>query len=360
MPGKFMTQQAIPCLLMRGGSSKGPYLNLADLPADTARRDAILLRIMGSPDLRQIDGIGGAEFLTSKLAMVGVSSHPGVDVDYLFAQVAIDRPLVDTAPPCGNMLAGVGPFAIETGLVQARDPVTTVRIFNINTNAVIEAVVQTPGGVVNYEGNAVIDGVPGSAAPVLLYFSRVAGGKTGALLPTGNTSDIIDGVNVSCVDAAMPMVLIRAASLGLDGGEDAAFFSSRPDVMQRIESIRLQAGILMGLGDVHDSVVPKPGIVSAPVNGGTIRSRYLTPHALHAAHAVTGGICVATAACVPGTVAHEVARPDDGAVRNVVIEHIAGRLDIALDIEKENGSWTVTRAGVLRTARLLMRGMVYV
>jgi 4-oxalomesaconate tautomerase len=354
-----MTQQAIPCCLMRGGSSKGPYLNTADLPRDVNERDAILLRLMGSPDMRQIDGVGGAEFLTSKIAMVGISEHPDVDVDYLFAQVAIDRPIVDTAPPCGNMLAGVGPFAIESGLVPAKDPETTIRIFNVNTNAVIDAVVQTPGGVVNYEGDAVIDGVPGSSAPILLYFSEVVGGKTGALLPTGNLKDEIDGVETSCVDAAMPMVLIRADGLGLDGGEDAAFFASNKALMARIESIRLIAGEKMGLGDVKDSVVPKVGIVSSPVAGGTVRSRYLTPHILHSAHAVTGGICVATAACLPGTVVHEVVTISAEPCQDVVIEHIAGRLDITLDIDTGKDHWTVKRAGVLRTARMLMKGVVY-
>ena len=355
-----MAQQSIPCYLMRGGSSKGPFLDLADLPTDPVERDAILLRIMGSPDPRQIDGVAGAEFLTSKMAMVGVSELPNIDVDYLFAQVVIDKPIVDTAPPCGNMLAGVGPYAIETGLVQAQDPITNVRIFNINTNTIIEAVVQTPGGMVNYEGDAVIDGVPGSAAPVLLYFSNIAGGKTGALLPTGNARDIIEGVEVSCIDASMPMVIIWAESLGLQGSEDAEFFTSRTEVMARIESIRLLAGEKMGLGDVCDSVVPKVGIVSASVAGGSIRSRYLTPHSLHAAHSVTGGICIATAACMPGSVACEVASVGEGNKQDVVIEHIAGRLDITLEMETDNGIWTVTRAGVVRTARLLMSGLVYV
>ena len=355
-----MTQQAIPCYLMRGGSSKGPYLNMADLPTDTAARDAILLRIMGSPDPRQIDGVGGAEFLTSKLAMVGISKRPGVDVDYLFAQVAIDKPIVDTAPPCGNMLAAVGPYAIETGLVKAQDPVTRVRIFNVNTSALIEAVIQTPGGIVNYEGETVINGVPGSAAPVLLYFSDVVGGKSGSLMPTGNTRDIINGVEVSCVDAAMPMVIIKAQSLGLEGDEDAVFFASRPDVMTRIESIRLMAGREMGLGDVRDSVVPKVGIVSTPSAGGSIRSRYLTPHTLHGAHAVTGGICVAAAACIPGSVANDVASVSSDNQCVVVIEHIAGKLEITLDIERGEHDWNIVRAGVIRTARKLMSGVVYI
>lgn len=356
---KSMTQHAIPCYLMRGGSSKGPYLNIADLPADPAARDAILLSIMGSPDYRQIDGLGGAEFLTSKVAMVGTSSRPCIDVDYLFAQVAIDAPIVDTEPPCGNMLAGVGPYAIETGLVAATDDVTRVMIFNVNTNAVIEAIVQTPQGQVNYEGDVEIDGVPGSSAPVVLNFSNVVGGKTGALLPTGNACDTIEGVEVSCVDASMPMVLIQAASIGLIGDEDAGFFSSNKEVMARIESIRLIAGERMGLGDVSDTVVPKVGLLSKAAAGGTIRSRYLTPHSLHAAHAVTGGICVATAACMPGSVANEIANVTTENKQRIVIEHIAGKLEIMLEIEAEGTLWTIKTAGVVRTARKIMSGIVY-
>ena len=346
-------------MLMRGGSSKGPYLNMADLPVDIQERDRILLGIMGSPDPRQIDGLGGAEFLTTKLAMVGVSERVGVDVDYLFAQVDINNPIVDTGPPCGNMLAGVGPYAIETGLVKAIDPVSSVMIFNINTNSSIEAVIQTPGGKVNYEGATSIDGVPGSSAPVLLNFSNVAGGKTGSLLPTGNAIDTIDDIAVSCIDASMPMVIITAESLGLRGDEDADFFRSETALMSRIESIRRICGEKMGLGDVKESVIPKVGIVSQAAMCGTIRSRYLTPHVLHAAHSVTGGICVATAACMPGTVAQEVVNVSDDTIHEIVIEHIAGTLNVRLETEVGDQGWTVTKAGVVRTARKLMSGLVY-
>ena len=355
-----MSQTAIPCMLMRGGSSKGPYLNMADLPADIQERDRILLGIMGSPDPRQIDGLGGAEFLTSKLAMVGVSERSGVDVDYLFAQVDIENPVVDTGPPCGNMLAGVGPYAIETGLVPTMDPVTRVMIFNVNTNTLIEALIQTPGGQVSYEGDVEIDGVPGSAAPVVLNFSNVAGGKTGALLPTGNVRDTIEGIEVSCIDASMPMVIIHADSLGLAGDEDAEFFRTSKDLMMQIESIRLIAGQLMGLGDVSNTVIPKVGIISAAEKGGTIRSRYLTPHSLHAAHAVTGAICVATAACMPGSVASEITNLSGQDQQHIVIEHISGKIEVMLETDASGGQWTVKKAGVVRTTRKIMSGVVYV
>lgn len=347
-------------MLMRGGSSKGPYIDLADLPAEPAQRDRVLLRLMGSPDNRQIDGLGGAEFLTSKLAMVGRSERDGVDVDYLFAQVAIDEPIVDTAPPCGNMLAGVAPFAIETGLIRATHPETRVMIFNVNTNAVIEAVVQTPDGVVDYDGSTVIDGVPGSAAPVLLSFIDAGGRKTGALLPTGRLTEDIDGVEVSCLDSSMPMMLARADSFGLEGDEDAAFFESNASLMARIESMRRIAGQRMGLGDVAGSVVPKVGLLSRAAAGGTIRSRYLTPHTLHAAHAVTGGICVATAACLPGSVASGLVQLGTAAPKHVSIEHPSGKLDLKIEIEGPAGQWKVAKAGVIRTARKIMTGTVFV
>jgi 4-oxalomesaconate tautomerase len=355
-----MSELGVPCVLMRGGTSKGPFIDMADLPAERDARDRVLLRIMGSPDRRQIDGLGGADTLTSKVALVGVSERPGIDVDYLFAQVSVDSPVVDTEPPCGNMLSGVGPFAIEAGMVAATDPTTSVRIFNVNANAVIEAVVQTPDGKVTYEGDTSIDGVPGQAAPVLLNFSDVVGGKTGALLPTGNVRDEIEGIEVSCIDSGMPMMIVRADALGLSGGEDAAFFAGDPDLMTRIESMRRTAGTLMGMGDVRNTVVPKVGIISAPAAGGTVRSRYLTPHTLHAAHAVTGGICVATAACMPGCVAHEVAEVTGSESERVVIEHPSGTLEIRLDLSTDEGGWTVTTAGLVRTARKIMTGLVYV
>jgi 2-methylaconitate cis-trans-isomerase PrpF len=355
-----MSAIEIPCVLMRGGTSKGPYIDLADLPPDREARDRVLLRIMGSPDARQIDGLGGADTLTSKVALVGVSERPGIDVDYLFAQVSIERPFVDTEPPCGNMLSGVGPFAIERGMVAATDPTTRVRIFNVNANAVIEAVVQTPDGTVTYDGTTSIDGVPGQAAPVVLNFSDVVGGKTGSLLPTGNVRDVIEGTEVSCIDAGMPMVIVRADTLRLSGGEDGAFFAANSELMARIESMRRAAGARMGMGDVRDTVVPKVGIVSGPVAGGTIRSRYLTPHALHKAHAVTGGICVATAACMPGCVGHEVSEVSGSPSERVVIEHPSGTLEVRLEIAENDEGWTVAAAGVVRTARKIMSGQVFV
>ena len=294
---------SIPCMLMRGGTSKGPFFLANDLPADPVLRDRMLLSIMGSPDARQIDGIGGGSTLTSKVVIVGLSSRPGIDLDYLFAQVSLTDDTVDTGPNCGNMLSGVAPFAIERGLIPARHPQTCVRIFNLNTGKVIEAVVQTPDGVVTYDGDVQLDGVPGSGAGISLNFLDAAGAKTGSLLPTGKAVDLIDGIAVSCVDFTTPMVLISAESLGKTGHESKAELDADQALLDRLETLRLAAGRLMGMGDVSASVLPKLALLGAPRFGGTLSSRYFVPWSCHAAHAATGATCVAAACCIPGSVA---------------------------------------------------------
>jgi len=354
-----MTQRAIPCLFMRGGTSRGPYFLGHDLPADVATRDSVLLAAMGSPDLRQIDGIGGADTLTSKVAIVSPSSRPDVDVDYLFAQVSIETAFVDTAPSCGNMLAGVGPFAIERGLVAAGDGETRVRIFNVNTQSRIDAIVRTPQARVEYEGEQAIDGVPGTAAPIFLTFSDIVGSKSGALFPTGSARETIDGIDVTLIDVAMPMMLMAARDLGLDGYETTEL-AEQTALLERIERMRREAGQRMGLGDVSKLVVPKVGLLAQPRAGGAISSRYLTPHRLHAAHAVTGGICVCSAALLDGTVAEALA--DRSSVINdvVTIEHPSGTLELRIEIGGSADAPSVASAGVVRTARKLMDGSVFV
>jgi 4-oxalomesaconate tautomerase len=349
----------IPTIFMRGGTSRGPYFKADDLPKDVATRDRVLLAAMGSPDVRQIDGLGGADTLTSKVAIVSRSSRPGVDVDYLFAQVDISKPMVDTSPSCGNMLAGVAPFAIETGLFPAADGETRVMIYNVNTEARIEAIVQTPGRQVRYTGEARIDGVPGTAAPIVLNFMDVVGSVSGKLLPTGNVRDVIDGVEVTCIDVAMPMIMLRARDFGLTGYEGRAEINPNKELFARIEPIRREAGKRMGFGDVSDKVIPKVGLLSAPRDGGTITSRYLTPHALHAAHAVTGAVCVASACALEGTIAHELAKPDDANPRTIWIEHPSGQVDVRLETTGKGKDMDVV-AGTLRTARPIMKGEVLV
>ena len=354
-------QVAIPAVLMRGGTSKGLYFNRADLPVEPATRDRVLLAAMGSPDPRQIDGAGGANSLTSKVAIVGPSAAPGVDVDYLFAQVLIDRAVVDLNPTCGNMLAGVGPFAIERGMVEAADGETRVRIRMVNTGGLVEAVVQTPGRRVRYDGDVAIDGVPGTGAPVMLNFMRCVGSKTGVMLPSGRPRDEIDAVPVTLIDVAMPMMLVRADALGKTGYEAPAELDADTALFARVERMRRTAGELMGMGDVSGMVVPKVSLVAPPRSGHGVSSRYLVPNRTHQAHAATGAVCVASAAVAPGTVASEVARIDTASKHlAVAVEHPAGRLEVSLDIQSANGGIEVVSAGLVRTARLIFDGAIHV
>lgn len=343
----------VPCVLMRGGTSRGPFFLANDLPQDPAARDAFLLKVMGSPHPLQVDGLGGANPLTSKVAIVSLSRRPDADVEYLFAQVAVQKPIVDTGPNCGNMLSAVGPFAIEAGLIPAQDGETVVRIYNQNTGSLVEAVVQTPGGVVEYEGEATIDGVNGAAAPIRLSFGDAAGGKTGALFPTGARRETIQGVDVTLIDYAMPMMLLAAADVGLAGDETPEQIDANVALFERIESMRLEAGVRMGLGDVTGSVIPKVGLLSAPRNGGSITSRYLVPDSCHRSHSATGALCVAAAVRMGGAVAHAIASKDEGPV---VVEHPGGKITIALEADEEG----VRSAAFVRTARRIFEGAVVV
>ncbi len=352
----------IPCTLMRGGTSKGPFFHAGDLPADPAERDRVLLALMGSPHARQIDGIGGGDNLTSKVVIASASTMPDIDVEYLFAQVSVDTSTVDTTPNCGNMLSGVGPFAIDSGLVVASDPVTRLRILNLNTGKVVEEVICTPGGQVTYEGAASIDGVPGTGAPILLNFLDAAGAKTGRLFPTGSRIDRIDGIDVSCVDFSTPLVFVAAQDFGKSGHETKKELDADEALKARLESIRLQVAVMAGLGDVRDKVLPKIALVAPPRNGGVIASRYFTPWNCHSAHAVTGALCVAAAACVPGTVAHRHARPNPDDPMMIAIEHPAGRLEVRMQPAptSTDDEPIFAAAGLLRTARRLFKGTVHV
>ena len=349
----------VPCVLMRGGTSRGPFILASDLPADPRRRDAVLLRIMGSPDPLQLDGLGGGKSVTSKTAIISRSSELGADVDYLFAQVKVKEAVVDTRPNCGNMLAGVGPFAIEAGLVEARDPETLVRIFNVNTRTLVESIVQTPDGQVQYEGDTHIDGVPEPAAAIKLTFLDAVGAMTGKLLPTGNRVDVIDGIEVSCVDMAMPVVIMDAAAFGKTGAETPEELEADRDLFARIASIRLQAGRLMGLGDVSRAVVPKPVLVSRARNGGTVTSRYFTPLTCHRSHAATGALAVGVAAILPGTVAHRFAAPGRRG-GSVCVEHPSGRIEMDLELTGPPEHPEVRRASLVRTARRIFEGRVLI
>lgn len=350
-------QTPIPCVLMRGGTSKGAYFLATDLPAELAIRDRVLLSVMGSPDARQIDGVGGADPLTSKVAIVSPSTHSDADIDYLFAQVKVDEPTVDVSPNCGNILAGVGPFAIDQGLIKPRDGETRVRIRMVNSDSLCEAVIQTPGRAVAYDGDARIDGVPGTAAPVLLNFLDTAGSACGALLPTGRVRDEIDGVPVTCIDNGMPVVVVAAKDLGRTGQESRDDLNADADLKKRLEAIRLKAGPLMNLGDVADKVVPKMSLVAPPAAGGSILTRTFIPHVCHSAIGVLGAVSVATACVMAGSVAHAVADVPDGDSKLISVEHPTGEFSVQLETGHDaNGELVLKGAGLLRTCRRLFEG----
>lgn len=343
---------------MRGGTSKGLYFLGGDLPDNVGERDRILLAAMGSPDERQIDGMGGAHPLTSKVAVISPSPDSDADVDYLFLQVVVDKAVVSDGQNCGNILAGVGPFAIENGLVETAGDTTTVRIRMLNSGGIAVAQVHTPGGVVQYAGDARIDGVPGTAAPVMIDFADVAGSNCGALLPTGHARDDIDGVIVTCIDNGMPVVLLRASDFGKSGYESPKELEADEVLKERIESVRLQAGPQMNLGDVTDKTVPKMSLIAPAQRGGIIATRTFIPHRVHQSIGVLGAASVAAACCIPGTIADGVAaRSENGPLD---VEHPSGRFSVDIEVSEKDGRYSVGRSALLRTARKLMDGNVYV
>lgn len=346
--------EGIPCLWMRGGTSKGAYFLKSDLPADEAERNALLLRIMGSPDPRQIDGLGGGDPLTSKVAILSPSTRMDADVDYLFLQVFVDQPLVSDAQGCGNILAAVGPAAIERGLVAAAGEVTPVRIHMLNTGEVATAQVATPGGKVRYEGAAATDGVPGTHAPVPLMFNNIAGSMCGALLPTGNAVDVINGVDCTLIDNGMPCVIMQASDFGITGYENREDLDANEELKAQLEGIRLQAGPRMNLGDVTDKSVPKMTLVSRAQAGGAINTRSFIPHRCHATIGVFAAVTVASACLLEGSPARELAViPENGRFR---IEHPTGAAEVLIEQDDDGG---IAGAGTLRTARKLMDGRVF-
>ncbi|MGF6092249.1 4-oxalomesaconate tautomerase [Pseudomonas sp. 18173] len=349
-----MGQTRIPCLLMRGGTSKGAYFLARDLPGDPLLRDRVLLAVMGSPDARQIDGIGGGDSLTSKVAIIKPSSRADADVDYLFAQVLVDEPRVDYGQNCGNILAGVGPFAIERGLIAVQGDVTPVRIFMENTGQIAIAHVPTPDAAVSYCGDARIDGVPGCAAPLVVEFKDIAGASCGALLPTGNAVDVFDDVEVSCVDNGMPVIVIRAEDLGLSGYEPPEQLDADTGLKARLESIRLQAGPRMNLGDVSQRNVPKMCLIAPAQAGGALSTRTFIPHRCHTSIGVFGAVSVAVACLIEGSVAAGVASVVEGEVKRLSVEHPTGEFTVEL----RAGSDRLLSCGLMRTARLLLDGAV--
>ena len=345
----------IPCIWMRGGTSKGGIFNAADLPSDPAQRDQVLLEVMGSPDDRQINGMGGADPLTSKVGIVKKSSHPECDVDYLFLQVFVDQAIVTDSQNCGNILAAVGPYAIEQGFVSITEDVTQVSVFMENTGQIAVLQVQTPDGKVTYKGGSSIDGVPGTSAPVTCEFKETAGSTCGALYPSGNLKDSVDGVDVTLIDNGMPVVILRASDFGISGTESRDELDGNTALKRRLEDIRLQVGPLMNLGDVTEKSVPKMSLVSAPMHHGCISTRTFIPHRCHASIGVLGAVSVATAAITPGTVAYPLAEVPDGDEKTLPVEHPTGEMTV---VAYMNGDG-LQSAALLRTARKLFEGTVY-
>lgn len=379
-------QTPIPCLFMRGGTSRGPFFKESDLPADKATLDRVLLSVMGSPDKRQIDGLGGAHPLTSKVAIVCKSSQPGVDIDFLFAQLQPDKDTVDTTPNCGNMLAGVVPFALETGLVQAQGDTSTFRVLTLNTDMACDITVQTPllpdtksstntikqpastARYVEYAGDARIDGAPGSSAPITINFLDTAGSVCSSLLPTGQVKDTItvkgEGfapftLDVTCIDNGMPLVIFKASDLGRTGYESADDLNADFDLKKRVEALRLQISLKMGLGDVSQKNYPKMTLIAPPRDGGSITTRSFIPHVCHDAIGVLAAVTVGTACVLRGSVCDGVAVMQTGTTQHVSVEHPTGEFSVALETDPKNPQ-NVTKAALLRTARLLMRGEVMV
>lgn len=355
------SQVAIPCSVLRGGTSKGLYFHADDLPTERALRDAVLLAALGSPDEREINGMGGGHPLTSKVAVVRPSNRPDADVDYLFLQVWPDRAEVSDNQNCGNLLAGVGPFALEEKMIPSADGVTEVRIWMENTQSLAVATVQTPNGQVRYDGDARIDGVPGSSAPIMIEFLDVAGSTCGALLPTGRVVDTVLGLRVTCIDNGMPVVCIKASDLGLSGYESPAEIEANADVCARVEQLRRAVGPLMNLGDVATKTVPKMSLLAPAQHGGVVSTRTFIPTRVHEAIGVFGAVSVATACLVPGSVANDVAQLSDNYAATVLtIEHPTGYFDVAMQVAFEDDDVHVQSSALLRTARLLMRGEVFI
>ncbi len=348
---------AIPCSLIRGGTSRGAYFLASDLPDKEGARDALLTRIMGGPDALQIDGIGGGHPLASKVAVLQPSDHPGIDVSYLFLQVDAAKQTVSTAQNCGNILAGVGVYALEHGLVGATDPATVVRVRMENTGAVCHLEMPTPGGRLQTSGDTAIDGVPGTAAPIVCNYLGIAGSSCGTLQPTGRVVDDVKGLNVTCVDNGMPVVVMRAEDLGLSGTESPDSLDANEPLKTRLQAVRLTIGPQMNLGDVASKSVPKMCMVSAPVGGGAISTRTFIPHVCHRSIGVLGAVSVATSCLLPGSVTEGVAEVPDGGRKVMDVEHPSGTLRVQLGLDARG---QVDMAGVVRTARLLFRGEVCV
>ena len=361
-----MTDQLeIPAVFMRGGTSRGLLFHKGDLPSDKDLLSEYLLKIMGSPDVRQINGMGGGTSVTSKVCIISRSLETEVDIDYLFAQVEVDRAYVDFEPTCGNMLSAVGPFAIEEGLVKASNVKTKVCVRSINTGSLINLVVPTPNSKVVYKGNFIIDGVPSSGAPILLKFSELEGVKTGKIFPTNEYITKIEGIDVTCIDLGNPMVLALAKDFLIKGNETFKELNENKTLFKKIEKIRKIAAMKMGMGDIIGKVLPKFALLSQSKDLGKITSRYFTPYSCHQTHAVTGSLCVASSCFIPNTIPHSLYKTGKEKL-SVNIEHPMGEIQCLVELKKDfeknliQKSNLINSCGIYRTSRKIMKGSVYV
>ncbi len=355
-----MKQKSIPFMLFRGGTSRGPYFRSEDLPTDRDRLSEILISVIGAGNIRNINGLGGGSSVSTKVAILSKSSEPEADVEYLFAQVGVDKKLVDYGPTCGNILVGVGPAALEMGLVPITGDQTKVKIRATNTNALVEAIVETPGGAVNYEGDLAIDGVPGTAAPIALNFLNTVGSITGKMFPTGNKVDDIQGIPVTCIDVAMPMMIAKAEDFGITGYETSQDLDKNRELFTRMETVRIEAGQRMGLGDVSEKVTPKIGLVTKARNKGHFSARYFMPWNAHPSMAITGSQCLSACFLAAGTVTDDFASRQENSPLEMVIEHPSGEIKIMVAFDYEDGKLNFHSAGVVRTARMIAEGKVFV
>mgnify|MGYP006148824997 FL=1 len=356
-------QISIPTVYMRGGTSKGLLFNKKDLPSDQTKLTNYLLAAMGSPDTRQINGMGGATSVTNKVCIISKSELANVDIDYFFAQVLVDEAKVDYGPTCGNMLSAVGPFAIEQGLIEATETYTKIVIRSVNTGSIIDATIPTPKKLVTYSGDYEIAGVPGNGSPILLKFKNIVGGATGKLLPAGHTTTNIKGIEVTCLDVSMPIVMAKAKDFGIEGNETSLVLNSNKNLLKNIEEIRLLAGLEMGMGNVNGKVLPKFALLSKPLQGGTITSRYFTPKTCHESHAATGTNCIASACLISGTVASKIANIKATGEDTIIIEHPLGSIDCIVETSRmteETDSKYIKSCGVYRTSRKIMDGNIYI
>jgi len=363
-----MKQKSIPYMQLRGGSSKGLFFNAIDLPENPDERNQVLIKTMEGTTLgdpRQIDGMGGANSLTSKVAVVSRSKNPNADLDYFFAQVVVGKGKISTTQTCGNILAGVLPFAIESGLWEATEDYTSAKINIVNTGGICETIIETPNKEVNYYGKTKIDGVMGTSAPIICNYLNTIGSTCGALLPSGNKRDCIDGIEVTCIDNGMPVVLIQAKDFGLSGNETKEALESNGTLCQKIEKIRLKAGILMGLGDVKEQTIPKMCLISPPTQGGHITTRMFIPHVVHEAIGVLAAISVATAFVLSDSIVSDL-NPEIDKIsheiieKNISVEHPSGEFTVQLVYSQTDKDINIHKSGVIRTARLLSKGEVFI